>query len=98
MAAISLAYHQAAQQVAAFVAAPTPDRQSVAPNILQQARTLMTALEQGRWFQAAKDSPTWANNRRPTEQSGGRGGRATNAELARRRLVGPGCGGAAPQD
>ena len=61
MTAISLAYHQAAQQVAAFVAAPTPDRLSVALNNLEQARTLMTALEQGRWFQAAKDSPTWAN-------------------------------------
>lgn len=61
MVDISLAYHQAAQQVAAFVTAPTPDRLSVALNNLEQARTLMTALEQGRWFQAAKDSPTWAN-------------------------------------
>jgi hypothetical protein len=60
MTAISLAYHQAAQQAAAFVAAPTPDRLAGATADLQQARDLAHTLESSRWFQAAQGS-TWAN-------------------------------------
>jgi hypothetical protein len=60
MTAISLAYHQAAQQAAAFVAAPTPERLNAATADLAQARDLAHTLENSRWFQAAQGS-TWAN-------------------------------------
>jgi hypothetical protein len=60
MTAISLAYHQAAQQAAAFVAAPTPDRLNAATADLAQARDLAHTLESSRWFQAAQGA-TWAN-------------------------------------
>jgi hypothetical protein len=60
MTAISLAYHQAAQQAAAFVAAPTPERLNAATADLQQARALAHTLENSRWFQAAQGA-TWAN-------------------------------------
>ena len=60
MTAISLAYHQAAQQAAAFVAAPTPERLNAATSDLAQARDLARTLENSRWFQAAQGS-TWAN-------------------------------------
>jgi hypothetical protein len=60
MTAISLAYHQAAQQAAAFVAAPTPERSAAATEVLQQARDLAHTLEESRWFQAAHGA-TWPN-------------------------------------
>lgn len=53
MTSISLAYHQAAQQAAAFVAAPTPERSAAATEVLQQARDLARTLEESRWFQVA---------------------------------------------
>ncbi len=51
MTDVSLVYYQAAQSVAAFVAAPSDDQLAAAVNAVDQARGLAQALAENRWVQ-----------------------------------------------
>ena len=51
MTDVSLVYYQAAQSVAAFVAAPSDEQLAAAVNAVDQARGLAQALAENRWVQ-----------------------------------------------